>query len=412
MRGQEAEAISSYERALTLQPEDADALINLSLCLVEAGRLEDGARRASECARLHPTHAGAQRQHAHCLWRQGRGQLALSAAMSAHRLQGGDLDHQTAALLGDILRGSGDPDRAIPFLQRAVADQRASLAERRAYLFCLSFVVREAKRVQGGAADAVHQSLERSMELQEGRDASSSVAMLLDRALLRAICPRLSGGSTSEAVALAREAAAGADGSGAGKCIGPLCERALVEARIPGTDCLTHKAKLARLVAAMRADGDAVTPPTTLVHSMAELVEAMGGQGEAKVGEGAAGLWFLKQPHLQRGQGIKILASAAEGAQMLATAEAGSGEEARAALVLQRAVEPPALLNGAKFGLRVHLLLVSPPRTSDVPLPTSTDWPLVAWVHNDAVLTICGAPYNADRTDALTHITCTSVRPG
>ena len=35
---------------------------------------------------------------------------------------------------------------------------------------------------------------------------------------------------------------------------------------------------------------------------------------------------------------------------------------------------------------------------------------MVAWVHGDAVLTICGAPFDGARTDALTHIACTSVQ--
>eukprot|EP00966_Prymnesium_polylepis_P185584 4301878-Prymnesium_polylepis.1 len=174
------------------------------------------------------------------------------------------------------------------------------------------------------------------------------------------------------------------------------------------------------------------TPPTTLVHDLqgvAHAVEAAAsGAGGGTEGGGRA-LWYLKQPGLQRGQGITILSETAQAAPVLMAAEESG--EAAAGLVLQRAVAPPALINGRKFGLRVHLLLVLPPPAvaaegggsagggsagggdgggSGGGVAAVAGRPLVAWVHGDAVLTMCGSAYDEARTDAMTHITCTSVQ--
>ena len=232
----------------------------------------------------------------------------------------------------------------------------------------------------------------------------SAPAFALDKALLYAICCNR-GSGPSDAVTQTKDAAAMADAVGA-LCVGQLCERALVEARVPGTECLTHKGRLALLTA---MPGEEIAPPTTLVRSTADLTAVM---GAAEHGQ----LWYLKHPLLQRGQGISIISSATEGAKLIAAEHSGEGArgDAPAALVLQRAVDPPALIDGCKFGLRVHLLIVCPPSAAEVSATSdaaaAAGVPIVAWVHDDAVLTICGAPYDTTRTDSLTHITCTSVQ--
>ncbi|KAL1521634.1 hypothetical protein AB1Y20_021292 [Prymnesium parvum] len=388
-RGGEAEAIACYKRALQIEPTDAGAIVNASACLVDAGRLEEGAAIAAAAAAAHRTDASIQRQHAHCLWRQGQCSAARDAAVRAGQLEGDATDHRTAALIGEISRAMGETRAAVRHYAAAAADGAAPAATRRAYLFALYCVACEA--ADAPAADRALRTLAASLE--------TSGASELDHALLQAICPAgASGRGVTDAISTAARAASAGD---AARCVGELCERALVEPRVRGTEALTHKAKLARLVAAMAGGGRRCrTPHTTLVHSAEHVAAAMG----SGAGGGGSGLWYLKRPGLQRGQGITILSDAAHALPVFAAAAVSS--EAEAGLVLQRAVDPPALIDGRKFGLRVHLLLVLPSEAT-APLGARR---LVRWVHDDAVLTLCGAPYDARKTDAMTHITCTSVQ--
>lgn len=259
------------------------------------------------------------------------------------------------------------------------------------------------------SADAIHRSLLLSLEKVQSSCISrvSLASCALDMALLRALGPCFHDkyDSTPEKLkdALAAikmvtaEAAASAEAAsdaGTMKCVGQLCERALMEARIPGSDCLTHKARLAHLADALFVCGVRLTPKTFLVQSLADAVEVMAVEASCQ-------LWYLKQPHLQRGQGIFLISSAAECAKFFAPDNLTKTDDKKA-MVLQKSVHPPSLIGGRKFGLRVHLLIVFPPLHFMPGLDHNRHF--VAWVHSDAVLTICGSPYDVECKDLLTHI--------
>ncbi len=88
----------------------------------------------------------------------------------------------------------------------------------------------------------------------------------------------------------------------------------------------------------------------------------------------------------------------------------GAGKQ----FVLQRAVQNLCLLDGRKFGLRIHALLVLAPKSG---LTANMDgsrsgisWHWVGYTFREAVLTKAGAVFDKGATDILTHITCTSVQ--
>jgi hypothetical protein len=89
----------------------------------------------------------------------------------------------------------------------------------------------------------------------------------------------------------------------------------------------------------------------------------------------------------------------------------GAGKQ----FVLQRAVQNLCLLDGRKFGLRIHALLVLAPTlglTANMEGSSRNviSWHWVGYTFREAVLTKAGAVFDKGATDILTHITCTSVQ--
>jgi hypothetical protein len=71
-------------------------------------------------------------------------------------------------------------------------------------------------------------------------------------------------------------------------------------------------------------------------------------------GQGA-GVWYLKDPHMQRGQGVVVFHK--DQPEQWAAVEKALASR-RKPHVLQPAVVDLALIDGRKFGLRIHALVV------------------------------------------------------
>jgi tetratricopeptide (TPR) repeat protein len=407
-RSTESEALRCYETALRLRPTDLECLLNRTACLVEAGKLTEAVACATSAVDAHPQEASAHRQLAHCRMREGSMEAALAAARRAEAAEkaSGGLSPPTVALLADLLRKSDSSKlQAVPYMQAALRDPQATPLERRRRMYSLGCLLCHlpAHAKQQAAALSVLRSLARSAaEAAAGPGAAGSGA-----AAAAAAPDEASGLSCDEALLLAHAGEPGALGAAtraaaaAGDAVGDLCVRSLVEASVPGIHALVHKAHLARF---LQAEGLAhLAPPSALVRTMAEVEAAMEQLEEregVQMATSGPPLWFLKHPRIDRGQGIAILTAPAEAAPMLGAHADGE------ALVLQLGVPRPALLGGHKFGLRVHALVVV--GAADV----SADHGVAVWVHDDAVLTRCGAALDGGRADALTHVACTSVQRG
>jgi tetratricopeptide (TPR) repeat protein len=137
-RGDTEAAVSSYERALGLAPDNAPTHLNLSGALLTLGRVEDAARHAAEAVRLEPENANARVNLGNALAALGRPEdaivhyeaalaqepeaedvlLNLAAAWSARGDPG-----RAARLYATALRVN--PDRARTWYEHALASLQA-----------------------------------------------------------------------------------------------------------------------------------------------------------------------------------------------------------------------------------------------------------------------------------------------
>lgn len=162
-----------------------------------------------------------------------------------------------------------------------------------------------------------------------------------------------------------------------------LSEQFLLNCHFPDSHGLIHKVSLYRHVQAINPH---VLPKSTVCKRWQDVVLEPGV------------LYFLKNPAVQRGQGILLARSEATSPEQLQAFFPEAGQE----FLLQEAVHPPLLMTpgGYKFGLRTHALLVQFPhqRCRSV------------FVFRESILTRCWLAYDVASTDALVHISSTSVQ--
>jgi len=165
----------------------------------------------------------------------------------------------------------------------------------------------------------------------------------------------------------------------------PAAEACLLHMSLSNAEFLAHKCLVFDRL--KEANLEYLCPPTHTCSSGDELREIL-----SKAPPGS--LWFVKDPMMQRGQGIDIVLAPNSKETDFAHRFAIEGKR----ICLQQAVEP-LLLNDRKFGLRVHVLLFQ-----------SSNSCLECFMAQDAILTKCGRPYAHNETSKLTQITCTSIQ--
>jgi hypothetical protein len=237
---------------------------------------------------------------------------------------------------------------------------------------------------------------------------STPAALFLDAALLRFSTGDL---ETSEQLVLRAthlhesEGNAGPDVKAA---VSDIALKAMKFSVLPEHKQITHKALLFENL--RKHEVAHVAPSTSFVRSRDELVEELkklSVNNEAKVtkteGDSLEGVktFFLKDPHMQRGQGISIICF--DEKDMSISGALPQFDDTKV-YVLQPAIQP-LLLDGRKFGLRVHALVITDEKNSQ-----GNEHGLRLYSFKEAVLTKCGANYDEKSTDPFIQITCTSVQ--
>jgi len=130
--GNDDEAISLYERLLSLEPGNVPAHINIGIAQMRRGRADDALRHFGEAVRLSPEYAEAHYHYGMALLRSGRrqegaAQLAEAAGLSPeHRMARYNLGVALALLgrideaVGRMAEALGDPARRTPAALRLV----------------------------------------------------------------------------------------------------------------------------------------------------------------------------------------------------------------------------------------------------------------------------------------------------
>lgn len=207
--------------------------------------------------------------------------------------------------------------------------------------------------------------------------------------------------------------------SASSETVSKLCLSALFTVELPGSKHLAHKAFLAKALKNASMLGVSA-PETFLVSSFEEFLEIV----SRNAVDQPASCWYLKDPMVQRGQGVDVVLTRTlleEGPEKeriaLKFEKKKSVSPSDPSFCLQPAVEPLHLLDGRKYGLRVHLMVVFVNRTALLGKDISNEeekrkekYDRFVFVANESVLTKCGAVYDPEDTSALSQITCTSVQ--
>ncbi|CAK9095393.1 Leucyl/phenylalanyl-tRNA--protein transferase (L/F-transferase) (Leucyltransferase) (Phenyalanyltransferase) [Durusdinium trenchii] len=349
----ESKAIAHYEAALCLQASDADVCNNLAICLMRAGRLFDALEAAKKAVRFDKSSDTFRANLAGLYNECGDTKKAI---FFARKCSPANVDAK--ALLASLLVQQGSFDEAQTTFE-AILDQRHDAAlVPRLRLFSLLMSCDKAAEARVVLA--------RGLELLEQEDNA-------DRRGHAMLSLFLSSRPSSLSVQREQE-------------LSGVCETVLLHMRLDDPTQLAHKCLVAdHLAAAGTSD---VAPETFVCDSAQQLIEVLQGEREQH-------MWYVKDPMLQRGQGISVLRPPFD--LQAIKAKLPSGRR----ICLQRAVDPPCLIRGRKFGIRMHVFVAQRAADPDC---------LVVFVAQDGILTMCAKPYTSQDTSALAQITCTSVQ--
>ena len=119
--GQPDAAIACFEKAVAIQPGNAEAHHNLGILFATLGRDDDAVASLSQVIALAPAHADAHSNLGIVFGRLGRADEAMSVLRKAVRLKP---DHAVAWFnLGNLLKDQGQNEEAIAAYRQAVARQ-------------------------------------------------------------------------------------------------------------------------------------------------------------------------------------------------------------------------------------------------------------------------------------------------
>ena len=453
----EAEALACYRAAVKHGPREADFHNNYALCLSNAGDLRSALQHAQHAISLSPQRVDLGLNFAELLFASGETRMAVQAAAKAVQNSKGQpvAEAGAYALLGSLLQAAGDSTRATSALaqawqrvyEQAVSDDGGRPAtplslpvlEQR-YRHGLKYASRLTAMGQHVAAAAVYRQLAElsaaqsaAVRAQGSKDTDSGLALsasLRDEALFHALLGDRTTAAglhrTSEEV-LTRLAQVSTT-SAVVPTISAGCLGAISGLQLSSTVGLCNKAALARNLEA--AGLASCAPATTVVTSYEEVARLVIASSSSSGGSSGSGmtkqLWYLKDPHVQRGQGVYIFDQLVQIKHLFPDREQSPQPKQ---WVLQKAVHPLTLLDGRKFGLRVHVFVVVwPPAAGDKrssePEPqrephagaskscttASTEALMSVYMFSDAILTKCGTTFDPSDTSKLAQITCTSVQ--
>ena len=369
--GDEATAITHYTAALRLDPTDVDCLNNLALVCLKTGKLQDAQKHCASALRLSKSNPAILLAMGQIYAKMGNVKRAIYFLQKAHKLA-----PSTTSLLSlaDVYIQLKDNGAAISFMEEALRMQEELDLDTSISLFAMMVVDRQIHRAVA--------LLRRTQAVYTSKYPEDLVGAKLF-AMLEEI--HMAGENDTQVVAAPVDS--GADFSQmyhSQQTLSLACEAFLLHTAVDSPDVLAHKVKIAE--ALQRAGHESIAPDTHIVSNAAE-VHALLNESEEST------MWYLKDPAVQRGQGISLIdrsASLEELSKKMVSARR---------YCLQKAVRP-LLLHGRKFGIRIHVFVVKPQHLEE----------LRVFVSSDGILTLCGAKYDGQSRDLLTHITCTSVQ--
>jgi tetratricopeptide (TPR) repeat protein len=339
--GSEFEAKALYHYACAVKHEEgklsADAHNNYGVCLQNAGRLD---KARSECAlacALDPKHASAHFNLSSCCQQSGLMEQAIKYCTKALSLNPDY--HQAHAQMAVLLNESGNPLQALPYFLKAMelvnnsgANDNKNVAQplddtALHYGLMRYFTLRRLScdnnlSLPPSSSGGVENRNGETQEALERRacEWAREIAEMRDRRAENELAGSLGKEIASIDIALlyilAGEMEKAADSAktsdilylGLDKCsnimdmpiskLGLLCQKCSL---FSGVEELTHKAKLARNLK-WANELTSISPESHVVDSLGAVESIITKKGC----DGGEEVWYLKDPHMQRGQGIHI----------------------------------------------------------------------------------------------------------
>lgn len=360
-------ALEAYERAMEIKPGDADCVFDYSLFLSKSGKLKDAITLAKRAVRLNPQSGKANALLADLIWR-ATGSIEQSKHFADRALACPDAVTDatvrfSAAVVGALAtEQSPEPKNAVRYWEIVIASKvrndplgllgKVRLASLCAFILGVDVTAQQAlARIECTGEDVCGKSL---LDLAKGEAAAAAAP--------------------------------------AQQFVSIVCEAFISHYRVSDPGALTHKI---RLFKALSSQQERVLPPSIVVKSKQECAGAAKSLHE--VSAAAVPVYFLKDPAVQRGQGIAVIVNDDFDKCIPDDFFAASSAAEK---LLQLGVAPPLLLDGHKFGIRVHALIVNCADSKKSAL----------FVFGDGILTKCWDAYKSDSNDPLIHVSSTSVQ--
>jgi len=342
----ESDAISCYEKCLVINPSDSDTYNNLAVCLMKSGQLDKAVDCAKMALRLDKDNSLLQINLAELYNQLGDNKKALFFGLKAACKN----DPTALMLVATIHKNLHDDEKAESCLKSVCDTCGLHLPAAIRYYSLL---------VQNGRPSEANQVL--LTLIPKYKDAYP------DDLLGLYVLEHMTGRST--------------EGPKEQNKLSVLLENLLLHLSVNNAEQLAHKCLAAEHFAHVTSL-KRFLPETHICCSRDDVLDVL----DVKT----KGLWYLKDPAIQRGQGITIIKTPLDSS---VPKFSFSGR-----MCLQKGIPPLLLEDGRKFGIRMHVFL-------------KFCGPLIqVFMCDDGILTKCANKFSSDETSLQTHITCTSVQ--
>jgi tetratricopeptide (TPR) repeat protein len=243
-------ALRAYERALSIDPDDANAHNNFSLVLQRAGRLRDSLTHAREATRLAPQDGTVWRNLAAMLLLEGEMDEALACAKKAVALA--PQSHAAHACLAAMYELSDAPAEAVPCytacLALAAGDPAPAPTRVDYVLRAYTLLHRLGRHGDARSCVADHLGDEVLAGLVDARDGVAGGYTAAARGLDKGVALVLAGQTAAAKEWLARHADPDTTS------VSQICFATMAGVALPGHEALTHKCRLAENLQKAGAD--------------------------------------------------------------------------------------------------------------------------------------------------------------
>ena len=373
----EAKTLHHYVKAIEIEPNEPDAHSNYSLCLFQSGKLFEAKKQAETALKLAPNNSIYNFNLASIC--QYSGDLDESMNYIKKAIELDPFHHESIFSLAILYELSDQPNFAVQYYEKAIEVVNSLLQDKNLSSKDLFWVFADYSFRYFSLLQRLNHQKEGKQIIIQLITIGSSLLTEIEKSLLYFL-------SGDHSLALKKLSSNSSD---INLPISTLCLKSISSIHLRNSSEIIHKCKLAKNI--QNSNFLWVIPTTFVIHSYNELIEAVTNYET----HNNVNVWYLKDPHKQRAQGITIFSNTETDLKKIKDQDVLRVEKE---YCLQPSVENVYLLDNRKFGLRIHTFVISFRNK------------LYIYLFKDAILTKCGIIYSPNDKSELNQITCTSVQ--